>query len=118
MQKEHQQSFKTVLERKEYIKGWALAKLSHPLAEGGKDKGVTNICRLSWPTNSALVYEPKCGGRGRGRGEEFQSQPLSAAVLYTGDQINFGDLIPHLTYGKGLGASASSQKDPPHRSIS
>jgi hypothetical protein len=23
---------------------------------------VTKRCRLSWLTNSALVYEPKCGG--------------------------------------------------------
>jgi hypothetical protein len=28
------------------------------------DQGVTKRCRLSWLTNSALVYEPKCGGRG------------------------------------------------------
>ena len=27
-------------------------------------KGVTKRCRLSCLTNSALVYEPKCGGRG------------------------------------------------------
>jgi hypothetical protein len=27
---------------------------------------VTKICRLSWLTDSALVYEPKCGGRGVG----------------------------------------------------
>jgi hypothetical protein len=26
-------------------------------------QGVTKRCRLSWLTNSALVYEPKCGGR-------------------------------------------------------
>ncbi len=25
---------------------------------------VTKKCRLSWPTNSALVYKPKCGGEG------------------------------------------------------
>ncbi len=25
-------------------------------------QGVTKRCRLSWLTNSALVYEPKCGG--------------------------------------------------------
>jgi hypothetical protein len=25
---------------------------------------VTMRCRLSWLTTSALVYEPKCGGRG------------------------------------------------------
>ena len=27
-------------------------------------QGVTKKWRLSWLTNSALVYEPKCGGRG------------------------------------------------------
>ncbi len=26
-------------------------------------QGVTKRCHLSWLTNSALVYEPKCGGR-------------------------------------------------------
>jgi hypothetical protein len=28
------------------------------------EQGITKRCRLSWRTNSALVYEPKCGGRG------------------------------------------------------
>ncbi len=37
-------------------------------------QGVTKICRLSWLTNSDLVYEPKCGGRGVG------SQPMSTTV--------------------------------------
>ncbi len=41
--------------------------------------------------NNALVYEPKCG-RGEMRG-------FSQWVrLYTGAQINFGNLIPYLTY--------------------
>jgi hypothetical protein len=31
--------------------------------------GVTKNCRLSLLTNSALIYEPKCGGRGRGGGK-------------------------------------------------
>ncbi len=30
----------------------------------GYTQGVTKRCRLSWLTNSALVYEPKCGGGG------------------------------------------------------
>jgi len=56
-------------------------------------QGVTKRCRLSWLTNSALVYEPKCGGGGELRG-------LSQLVqLYTGAQINFGDLTLYLTYG-------------------
>jgi hypothetical protein len=58
-------------------------------------QGATNRCRLSWLTNSALVYEPKCGGRGVVAG----SQSLSKAVNNAhGAQINFGDLTPYLTY--------------------
>jgi hypothetical protein len=39
-------------------------------------RGVTKRCRLSWLTNSALVYhEPKCGGVG-----VVGSQPMSTAV--------------------------------------
>jgi hypothetical protein len=39
-------------------------------------QGVTKRCRLSWLTNSALVYEPKCGGGGGVAG----SHPISTAV--------------------------------------
>ncbi len=53
-------------------------------------QGVTNRCRKSWLTNSALIYEPKSGG----------GESLSQWVqLNTGAQINFGDLTPYLTYG-------------------
>ncbi len=38
-------------------------------------QGVTKRCRLSWRTNSALVYQLKCGG-----GELRGSQPMSTAV--------------------------------------
>ncbi len=58
---------------------------------------VIERCRLPWLTKSALVYEPKCGGRGVVAG----SQPMSTAVYITrhdGAQINFGDLPPYLTY--------------------
>ncbi len=60
-------------------------------------QGVTKRCRLSWLNSIALVYEPKCGGRGGVAG----SQPKSTAV-YTGAQINFGDLTPYLTMSLGL----------------
>jgi hypothetical protein len=30
------------------------------------NEGVIRRCRLSWLTNSAIVYEPKCGGMGGG----------------------------------------------------
>ncbi len=55
----------------------------------------TNKCRLSWLTNSALVYESKCGGEGGG---VARSQPMSTVQLYTGAQINFEDLTSYLTY--------------------
>jgi hypothetical protein len=40
-------------------------------------QGVTKRCRLSWLTNSALVYELKCVG---GRGVVAGTQPMSTAV--------------------------------------
>jgi hypothetical protein len=46
-----------------------------------------------WLTNSALVYEPKCGGGG-----SQPSQPMSTVQLYTGAQINFGDITPYLAF--------------------
>ncbi len=44
-------------------------------------QGVTKKCRLSWLTNSALVYEPKWGVSAN----EYRS-------CAHGAQINFGDL--------------------------
>jgi hypothetical protein len=38
--------------------------LQNDLFDYGVHKGVTKKCRLSWLTNSAVVYEPKCWGRG------------------------------------------------------
>jgi hypothetical protein len=35
---------------------------------------VTKICRLSWLTNTALLYEPNCGGKFAGY------QPISTAL--------------------------------------
>ena len=40
-------------------------------------QGVTKRCRLTWLTNSALVYEPKCEGEGGG---VAGSQPMRTAV--------------------------------------
>ncbi len=51
----------------------------------GYRHGVTKRCRLSWLTNSALVYEPKCEGSGGVGG-------VSANELYTEAQIHFGDM--------------------------
>jgi hypothetical protein len=67
----------------------------HPYASSEAKRyiqGVTKRCRLSWLTNRALFYEPKCGGRGR-----VGLRGLSQWVqLYTGAQINVGDLTPYL----------------------
>jgi len=55
--------------------------------------GVTKRCRLSWLTNGALVYEPKCGGRGRVAG----SRPMSTAVHVEEPKL-WGSLTAYLTY--------------------
>ncbi len=52
--------------------------------------GVTKRCRLSWLTNSALLYEPKCGGGGGSANEDSCAH---------GAEINFGELSPYLIYG-------------------
>ncbi len=60
---------------------------------GGRARVLLRVCvgcmqgpikrgRLFWLTNSALVYESKCGGMGGG-GEVTESQPMSTAVYIT-----------------------------------
>jgi hypothetical protein len=58
----------------------------------GGVQGVTKRCRLSWLTNSAFAYEPKCRGRG---GCWVSANEYSCTHKA---QINFGDLTPYLTY--------------------
>jgi hypothetical protein len=53
-------------------------------------RGLQRDVVYPWLTNSALVYEPKCGGRGGVAG----SQPMRQ--LHTGVQINFEDLTPYV----------------------
>ncbi len=55
-------------------------------------QGVTKRYCLSWLTNSTLLYENKCGGRGDLRVLRQWVQ------LYKGAQITFRDLIPYLTW--------------------
>ncbi len=57
-----------------------------------KSQGVTKRCRLCWLTNSAIVYEPKCGGGGKLSASEYSCAH--------GAQINCRDLTPYLTYVK------------------
>ncbi len=67
------------------------------------NQGVSRRCRLSWLTNSAIVYESKWGGGG-------WSQPMSTAVhMWHGAQINFGDLTPYLTYAVNLSKALYKQ---------
>ena len=49
-----------------------LLYLGHPTSFSLR-QAVTERCRLSWLTNSALVYEPKCGGEGGG-GSQFKQK--------------------------------------------
>jgi hypothetical protein len=44
----------------------------------GSAQEVSKRCSLSWLTDSALVYKPKCGGRGGVAAAG--SQPMSTAV--------------------------------------
>jgi hypothetical protein len=53
------------------------------IAEILLQKGVTKRCRLSWLTNSALVYETKCGWRGGVAG----SQPMGTSVHRSYDKV-------------------------------
>ncbi len=55
---------------------------------------VTKRCCLSLLTNSALVFESKCEGRGWVAG----SWSTAVHITWHGAQINFGDLPPYLTY--------------------
>jgi hypothetical protein len=69
----------------------------------GSNQGVTKRCRLSWLTNSALVYEIKCWGRGGGGGGcGISVNEYSSAH---GAQINFGDITPYLTYDSNPASS-------------
>ncbi len=61
----------------------------------GSSHGVTKRCRLSWPTNSALVYEPKCGGGGGG---VAVSQPMSTALHRSPNKLWRSNCI--FTYGQ------------------
>ncbi len=64
------------------------------IAMAGK-QGVTKRCRLSWLTNRALGYEPKCGGGG-------VLLLCQWVKLYTGAQINFGELTLYFTFAGNI----------------
>jgi hypothetical protein len=49
-------------------------------------------------TNSALVYEPKCGRMGGGGGSGGLRVSANEYSCALGAQIKFGDLTPYLTY--------------------
>jgi hypothetical protein len=69
------------------------------MAGSGTETVVTKRCRLSLLTNSALIYEYKCGG-GRVSANEFSCAQ--------GAQINFVDLTN--SYGPSKGKLYFSRK--------
>jgi hypothetical protein len=73
----------------QHSRGYLLARPLHC------DQGVIKRCRPSWLTNSALVYEPKCGGGGkglRGLSQWVQLFTWSPNKLWT------GDITPYLIF--------------------
>ncbi len=70
-----------------FRKGWVAGGVTSPPSTPSSQwfRRSQKRCLLSRLTNSALVYDPKCGG------------PMSTAV-HMGPKINFGDLTPYLTY--------------------
>ena len=70
------------------LRHWQPDALTSWLDIASCGQGVTKRCRLSLLTNSTLVYEPKCGGRG---GCGVSANEYSCTH---GAQINFRDLTP------------------------
>jgi hypothetical protein len=69
---------------------------------GAMPSGVIKRCRLSWLTNSAFVYEPKCGGGGGVAG----SQPMSTAVHMGPKKLRRSNAIFNLWMSLRDGAAA------------
>ncbi len=70
----------------------------------GYTPGVTKRCRLSWLTNGALEFEPKCIRWGGG----VLANECSCAH---GAQIKFGDQTPYLTYGYAYNLPGSDREE-------
>jgi hypothetical protein len=84
-------SFADITGHTDYIKlvSPVLYSPTKPIKTLPQTQGVTKRCRLSWLTNSALVYEPNAGGWGRVCG--ISANEHSCAH---GAQINFGNITP------------------------
>jgi hypothetical protein len=65
----------------DYVIKWVWTGIELHKEQNRRSQGVIKRCRLSLLTNSALVYESKCEGRGELRG--LPSQPMSTAVHIT-----------------------------------
>jgi hypothetical protein len=59
-----------------------------PLHSGGHKE----MSSISWLTNSALLFEPKCGGRG---GSGVSGSANESTAVHIGARINFKDLTPY-----------------------
>jgi hypothetical protein len=76
----------------------------------GLQRDVENLrCCLSWLTNSALVYEPKCGGIGRGR--VAGSLPMSSAVNMSPNKLWRSKSIFNLCSGVEVAGRGASNPD-------
>ncbi len=80
-----------------YTEWWLWLVLSVVIVLGMlSNQGVTKRCRLSLLTNSALAIRVQM----RGEGGELRglSQWVQLCITWHGAQVNFGDLLPYLTY--------------------
>ncbi len=67
-----------------------------PASQLTYNQGVIKRCRLSWLTNSALVYETKCGGRGCGCG--VSANEYSCTYTQTSNKLWRSTVAPYLTF--------------------
>jgi hypothetical protein len=74
---------------------------SWPLSIERRDQGVTKRCRPSLLTNSALVYDPKCGWMGGGVGYGVLANRNSSAhhVTWSSDKLWRSNSIFNLEIG-------------------
>ncbi len=78
-----------------------ISLIGHHRDKYNGDQGVIERCRLSWLTNSALVYEPKCGGMGwGGLGGLWQWVQLCTVhyVTWSPNKILRSTVTPYVTY--------------------
>ncbi len=74
-------------------------------------QGVTKRSRLSWLTNSALVYEPKCGGGGEAVVAGSQPMRMSTAVHWSPHKLWRSNFIFKLYMSQELETYLSEESE-------